>query len=572
MTEHRVWFQSYEAGVPRTLEPYPDLSVFQMFERTAAAYPNLPATSFFGAHMTYAKLAREVRRFAGVLFGLGVTKGDRVALVLPNCPQYVITYYATVRLGAIVVGNNPLYTREEMRHQLKDAAPKVVVTLDRFYPVVADVAADAGSPRIVVTRVNDHMAFPLKQLAPIKLRGDAKKEGLPWPPLPRGTKVDRWADLMKRAPEPPEPAAVDVDADPAGFIYTGGTTGPAKGAMLSHRNIVANAMQSAAWFPALEMGKEGVLCVLPFFHSYGMTVGMNLGILLGAKLILAPQFHLQEVLKLVQKEKATLFPGVPRIYQAINESPESAKFDLSSIKACLSGAAALPKSVADKFEELTGGGNLREGFGLTECSPVALANPIGIPGRVGSIGMPIPDTDCRVVALEDPDSEVAHGEIGELLIRGPQVMMGYWNHPIESAATVVDGWLRTGDIARMDDEGFFFIVDRMKEMIIVSGFNVYPTEIEKVLSTNPKIAKVCVAGVPDERTGEAVKAFVVLKAGETATTEEMVAWSRERLSGYHCPKQFEFRDSLPETVIGKVLRRVLQQEEREKLAVQGPKS
>ncbi len=563
MGEQRPWVASYEEGVPASVAPFPEGSVFDMLSRSAERFPDRAAIAFYGKHLTYRRLMGEAERLSAALAELGVVRGDRVALVLPNCPQYVIAFYAIARLGAVVVGNNPLYTPAELAHQLKDCGAEVAVVLDQLYPTLAEVREEAGIRKVLATRITDYMRFPLNVLAPIKLRKEAKHAGKPWPGVRKGADVVWWKRAMKRAPSPPPAARVDATGEAAGFIYTGGTTGPAKGAMLSHRNMVVNAMQASAWFPALTPGEEAVMCVLPFFHSYCMTVGLNLGVLLGAKLILVPRFELHMVLRQVQKEKPTLFPGVPRLYVSINDAPESAKYDLRSIKACLSGAAPLPVSVADRFGQLTGA-RLREGYGLTECSPVTHANPIQGKAKAGSIGLPIPDTDCRVVALDEPDRVLGPGEVGEILVKGPQVMLGYWNRPDESAAMIRSGWLHTGDIGKMDEEGYFFVVDRMKEMIIVSGFNVYPSEIEKVMAAHPKIAKVCVAGVPDEKTGEAVKAFVVLKEGEAATAEDIVQWCRTELSGYHVPKQVEFRDSLPETLIGKVLRRVLQEDERRK--------
>jgi long-chain acyl-CoA synthetase len=521
--------------------------------------------------MSYLRLRRETERFAAVLAGLGVEKGDRVGLVLPNCPEYVIAYYGALRLGAIVVGNNPLYTRRELEHQLKDAGCDVVVVLEQLYPNVEAVRADVGVREVIVTKLNHYMRFPLNLLAPIKFRRDARHEGKPWPPVPKGARVRWWGDLMKAAGPVPPPAVVDPRSDPAGFIYTGGTTGLSKGAMLSHFNIVANAMQSAAWFPDLKDGEDALMCVLPFFHSYGMTVEMNLSVFRAAKMILVPRFELHMVLKEIQREKPTLFPGVPRLYIALNEAPESRKYDLRSIKACLSGAAPLPAAVADKFEALTGA-RLREGYGLTETGPVTHANPIYGKAKFGSIGLPIPDTDCRIADLDDPDHEMGVGERGELAIRGPQVMLGYWKRPEETALMIRNEWLYTGDIAVMDEEGYFSIVDRRKEMIIVSGFNVYPTEVEAVLFKHPKVSKVCVLGVPDATTGEAVKAYIVLREGERATPEEILEWCRDPehgLTGYRVPKLIELRDSLPETLVGKVLRRVLLEEERQKAAASG---
>lgn len=563
MTDHRAWFASYPPDVPKTLEPYPETSVFSMLEGAAARHPDRPAIAFFGKHVSYADLLREVERFSAVLAGLGVKKGDRVGLLLPNCPQYVIAFYATVRLGAIVVGNNPLYTKRELAHQLKDAGIKVVVVLDQLYPSFDAVREQVGFRQVIVTKLTDYMRFPLNLLAPLKFRRDAKHEGKPWPPVPKDADVKWWTGVMRSAGPTPPPVEIDSSTDPAGFIYTGGTTGLSKGAMLSHSNMVANATQGASWFPTIVDGEDAIMCVLPFFHSFGM-LAMNLGVLKAAKLILLPRFELHMVLKQVQKERPTLFPGVPRLYIALNEAPESRKYDLHSIKACVSGAAPLPTAVAQGFKEITGGAELVEGYGLTECSPVTHANPFNGERKPGMIGLPIPDTECKIVDLLDADREMPAGERGELCIRGPQVMLGYWNRPEETALVIRNGWLHTGDIAVMDEGGYFAIVDRMKDMIIVSGFNVYPTEVEDVLYHHPKISKVCVAGIPDEKTGEAVKAYIVLKEGETATAEEIVAWCRDPeqgLTGYRVPKLIEFRDSLPETLVGKVLRRVLREEE-----------
>ncbi len=567
MSDHRPWYRNYPEGVPPTLEPYPEVSAFSMLAGAAARHPDRPAIAWFGRHISYRELLRDVERCSAGLAKLGVRKGDRVGLLLPNCPQYVIAYYAALRLGAVVVGNNPLYTQRELAHQLADAGCAVLVALDRFYPTVEAVRREAGDPQVVYTKLTDHMPFPLNVLAPLKLRKDAKHEGEPWPPVPKGAAVRWWKGLLEGAGAPPPPAVVEPRTDPAGFIYTGGTTGWAKAAILSHFNLVANAMQSAAWFPDLGDGTDAMMCVLPFFHSYGMTVCMNVSVYRAAKMILVPRFELHMVLKQIQKEKPTLFPGVPRLYVALNEAPETARYDLRSIKACLSGAAPLPAVVAERFREITGGARLVEGYGLTECSPVTHANPIHGRAKEGSIGMPIPDTDCRIVSLDDPTREVPVGQEGELCIRGPQVMLGYWNRPEETALAIRDGWFHTGDVARMDEDGYFYVVDRIKEMIIVSGFNVYPSEVERVLLQHPKVHKAAVVGVPDPTTGEAVKAFVVLRRGETATAEEIVAWCRDPargLAGYRIPKHVEFRDSLPETLIGKVLRRVLLEEERQR--------
>jgi long-chain acyl-CoA synthetase len=562
--DDRPWLATYPSDVPTTLAPYPEISLFSILEASARRFGRNPALAFFGKHITYSALLSEVERFSAVLAGLGVARGDRVALLLPNCPQYVIASYATARLGAVVVGNNPLYTKRELAHQLRDASVGVTVVLDQLYPSLAALGEDVDVGVVVVTKLTDYMRPPLSMLAPIKFRRDAKAEGKPWPPVPREARVQWWGRLMRGGHLVPDVVAVDPVVDPAGFVYTGGTTGPSKGAMLSHSNLVANARQAAAWFPEMKDGEDAMMCVLPFFHSFGM-VAMNVGILRAMKLILVPRFELDMVLKLVAKERPTYFPGVPRMYIAINEAPESKGFDLRSIEACISGAAPLPLAVAEEFKRLTGGAELVEGYGLTECSPVTHANPFHGVRKEGAIGLPIPDTDCRIVDLDDPERVQPPGQPGELCIRGPQVMLGYWNRPEESALAIRNGWLHTGDVAVMDEDGYFSIVDRLKDLILVSGFNVYPTEVEAVLVRHPEVQKACVVGVPDERTGEAVKAFIVRRPGGAATAEEIVAWCRDPeqgLTGYRVPKQVEFRDSLPETLIGKVLRRVLLEEER----------
>jgi long-chain acyl-CoA synthetase len=567
MTSHRPWFRSYPPDVPRTLEPYPRISVFGMLEASARKYPRATAMAWFGRKLSFSELLAETERCSAALAGLGVGRGDRVALVMPNCPQYVIAYYATTRLGAVVVGNNPLYTKREMEFQLRDSGAKVAILLDLLHHDFADVIKHVGMDAVVVARLNDYMSFPKRQLAPIvKFRKTQRSQGKPWPPVPKGSPVLWWEAWMSSAGSVPVAAQVDPETEPAGFIYTGGTTGVSKGAMLSHRNLVANAMQGAACLNIGE-GNEALLGSLPFFHSFGMLV-MNVAILRAGKLIPIPNprdIHL--VMEEIDKEKPTFVPGVPRFFAALNDSPLAKKLDLRSVKASISGAAPLPSAVAEKFGEITHGAVLVEGYGLTEASPVTHANPLTGVRKPGSIGLPVPDTDCRIVDLEDPDREVGLGERGELCVNGPQVMLGYWNRPEDTAVAIRNGWLHTGDVATMDEDGYFRIVDRLKEMIIVSGFNVYPNEVEDALYRHPKIVKAAVIGVPDERTGEAVKAFVVLKEGVTATPQEIMDWARDPSNGltaYRAPKHVEIRESLPETPIGKVLRRVLMEEERNK--------
>jgi long-chain acyl-CoA synthetase len=573
----RPWLESYPPDVPPSLAPFPERPVWSLLEESARNYPDAPAVAFPVAPMarglTYRQLQEEAERFARALVSLGVQKGDRVGLVLPNSPQYVVAFYALQRLGAVPVGNNPLYTQREMTHQLTDAGIDTLIVLDVLYPLIGAIRDDVGLNQVIVTEVGDYLGFPINRLSRVKQKKEAQKEGHPWPPVPEGHQVLRWSDLMRNASGDLPPLAVDPMEDVAALVYTGGTTGLSKGAMLTHYNMVSNALQTGAWFTDVKEGEEGIMAVLPFFHSYGLGAVMTVAIHRAMKLICLPRFELETVLKAIDKEKATLFPGVPRIYIAINESPETKSYDLSSIRACFSGAAPLPVAVAEKFRDITGG-RLVEGYGLTETSPVTHINPIYGKAKFGTIGLPIPDTDCKIVDLDDPEKEVPAGQEGELCIAGPQIMKGYWNRPDETRdmiRTHPDGirWLHTGDIARVDEEGYFKIVDRKKDMIIVSGFNVYPTDVEQVMYRHPKVKQVCVVGVPDQRTGEAVKAFVVLKEGEPASEQDILDWARDEkhgLTGYRAPKQVEFREELPTTMVGKVLRRVLLEEEKQKAA------
>lgn len=570
MAEHRPWFASYPDDIPHTLEPYPEVSVYSMLEGAARRFPDRNATAWFGAHLTYRQLLAETERFSAVLHDRGVTKGDRVAFILPNCPQYIVAFYGAVRIGAIAVGNNPLYTQREMEHQLRDSGARVVVVLDQLYPQFAPVFETLGITDVIVTGLNDYMKFPLKQLAPIKFRKMAKEEGKPWPPVPAGAPVTRWHDAMDGAGTPPVAATINPREDTAAFVYTGGTTGVSKGAELTHFNVTTNSKQAGVWFGRLIAdGQETIMSILPLFHSYGVTGTMGLAMLYAMTVVLEPRFELHSVLKDISKERPTLFPGVPRIYAALNDAPETLKHDLSCLKVCVSGAAPLPMITAERFEEVSGGARIVEGYGLTECAPATHVNPVDGTARLGTVGLPLPDTDCKIVDLEEPDRILGVGERGELCIKGPQVMKGYWQRPSETALMIRDGWLHTGDVAIMDEDGFFRIVDRIKDMVIVSGFNVYPTDVEAVLQRHPAIHQICVIGVPDETTGEAVKAFVVLRPGMSATAEEIMGWARDPergLTGYRAPKIIEFRESLPVSVIGKVLRRVLVEEERAKLA------
>jgi long-chain acyl-CoA synthetase len=551
------WLDNYPPGVPEHVE-LPKASLAGLLEDAARDFPHAPALHFEGRTISYAQLHQQARRFSGVLAGLGVGRGTKVGLILPNCPQAVVALFGALRLGATVVQNNPLYTERELGHQLADAEVEVLVCLDLTYDRVKALRSRTSIREVIVTSVLDELSGLKRRLAPYTKKGKAASAS-----IGKDEPVRRWREALASAPAAPELVEVDADHDLALLQYTGGTTGVSKGVMLSHANLRANVEQVRAWFPDADPGREVMMAVLPFFHVYGLTVCLLLGLRLGAALVLLPRFDLDGVLAAVDKYRPTLFPGVPTMYVAINNAVEKGGHDLSSIKACLSGAAALPLEVAERFERFSGG-RLVEGYGLSETSPVAIANPIYGKRKAGTIGMPIPDTLARVADPDDPSLTMPAGEKGELALAGPQVMQAYWNRPDETAQVLRDGWLLTGDMAVMDEEGYFSIVDRKKELIIAGGYNIYPREVEEVLYEHPKILEVCVAGVPDSYRGEIVKAFVVLRPGEQASTDEIREFAKARLAAYKVPRAVEFRDELPKTLIGKVLRRALVEEEQTK--------
>jgi long-chain acyl-CoA synthetase len=553
------WLDNYPPGVPEHVQ-LPRASLADLLEDAARDFPHAPALHFEGRTTSYAQLAEQARRFAGVLAGLGVGRGTRVGLILPNCPQAVVALFGALRLGATVVQNNPLYTERELGHQLSDAGVEVVVCLDLFYDRVKALRPHTRIREVIVTSVLDELPGLKRLVAPYTRKGKAASAN-----IGKDESVRRWRELLGSASTIPEQAEIDPDRDLALLQYTGGTTGVSKGVMLSHANLRANVEQVRAWFPDADPGREVMMGVLPFFHVYGLTVCLLLGLRLGAALVCLPRFDLGHVLAAVDKYRPTLFPGVPTMYVAINDAVEKGGHDLSSIKACLSGAAPLPLEVAERFERFSGG-RLVEGYGLSESSPVAIANPIYGKRKAGTIGMPIPDTLAKVVDPSDLDRTMPPGEPGELALAGPQVMQGYWNRADETALVLRDGWLLTGDMATMDEEGYFTIVDRKKDLIIAGGYNVYPREVEEILYEHPKILEVAVAGVPDSYRGEVVKAYVVLRSGEQAEPEEIREFAKARLAAYKVPGEVEFRDELPKTLVGKVLRRALVEEELAKAA------
>ena len=541
----RPWLRFYDPAVPHTLT-YPQITVPSFLDETAARFGDRPAAVFFGAHLSYRTLQTLVDRFAAGLVRLGVRPGDRVSLHLPNCPQFLIAYYGTLKTGAIVVPFNPLYTEREVEHQLVDSGAEVAITLDLLYPRLAAARPKTQVRAIVVTPINAYFPPLLRWLYPLKAHREGHVVRIP-------RDVLTFQALLETSPTQ---RSIPVDLDqPAVLLYTGGTTGIPKGAVLSHRNLVSNIHQSRAWFPQLQPGRDVVLGILPFFHSYGMTSVMNLAVANGLATVLIPRFQIDTLLQAIAKYRPQLLPGVPTIYTAIASHPQVTRYDLRSIRACVSGAAPLPREVQTRFETLTGG-RLVEGYGLTEASPVTHANPLEGTRKTGSIGIPFPDTDARIV--DDTGAQaLPPGEVGELTVRGPQVMQGYWHQPEETAQALRGGWLFTGDMAKMDEDGFFYIVERKKDLIITGGLKVYPREVDEILYTHPAVLEAAVVGIPDPYKGEVVKAVVVLRDGQHATADDLIAHCKRQLAPHKIPRTVEFRRELPKSMVGKILRRAL---------------
>ena len=557
----RIWVKSYPPGVSDTIE-LPEEPVTALLDEAVRQFPNNIATDFEGQTLTYAQLGQAVDKFASVLRDIGVGKGTRVGTLLPNLPQNVITYYAALRLGGIMVENNPLYTERELEHQLNDAGVEVLVVMDQMYPKIKQIRNELPKLReVIVTNVFDAFKGIKAVLGPMTKKGKSVIA-----PVPRSEPVRFWKDVMRTAKGGVQQTPVNAKEDLALLQYTGGTTGVSKGVMLTHFNLVANCAQARAWFTDAEPGKEVVLIALPLFHSYGQTVCMNVGIMLAGKLVLEPNPRdLPAVLHTIGRTKPTIFPGVPTLYANLLAHPKLKETDMSSIRLCFSGAAPLPVEVQEQWEKVTGG-RLVEGYGLSETSPIATGNPLYGKRKIGTIGLPVPETDIKLVDIDDPSKEVPAPGPGELCIKGPQVMQGYWNRPDETEEVLRDGWLYSGDIAEVDDDGFFKIVDRKKDMIIVGGFNVYPRDVEEILYQNPKVLEAAVIGKPNPRSGETVKAFIVLKPGEKMDNDEINKFMRENLTAYKVPKEYEFVADLPKTMVGKVLRRALVEQEKAKQA------
>lgn len=556
MKVEKPWLKSYPEEIPSTIS-YDIHPLHGYVEQVASRYPEKKALHFLGKDITFSDFHDKVKRFANYLQKLGVKKGDRVAIMLPNCPQSVIGYYGTLLAGGIVVQTNPLYTERELEYQLHDSGAKVILCLDLVFPRVTNVQAATKIEHIIVTRIADFLPFPKNLLYPFV----QKKQANLVVNVSESETIHLWKSVERESN-----AGVEVPCDPENDLallqYTGGTTGFPKGVMLTHKNLVSNTLMGAHWLYNCKEGEEVILGVLPFFHVYGMTAVMNLSIMQGYKMVLIPKFDMKMVFEAIKKHKVTLFPGAPTIYIALLNSPLLKEYDISSIQACISGSAPLPVEVQEEFERVTGG-KLVEGYGLTESSPVTHGNFLWEKRVPGSIGVPWPDTEAIIMSLETGEA-LPPGEIGEIVVKGPQIMKGYWNKPEETAAVLQDGWLHTGDVGYMDEDGFFYVKDRKKDMIVASGFNVYPREVEEVLYECEKVQEVVTIGVPDPYRGETVKAFVVLKEGAECTEEELDQFARKYLAAYKVPKVYEFRSELPKTTVGKILRRVLIDEEKRK--------
>ncbi len=555
--ENRPWFEHYDPGVPPHLD-YPEIPLYQFLERAAQDHPDRACTIFKGSELSFSEMNDLTDRLAAALVDLGVTKGQPVGIFMPNIPQFVLAYYAILKAGGVVVATNPLYTKREIKHQLLDSGVELMLVMSSFYETLKEVQPETNLRRVIVTNVKEYLPGLLRFLFTLtKERREGHRVQL--------MDGDLWLQDLLDSYEPTDLPDLGIGPDDTAlYQYSGGTTGTPKAAVARHRHLVANTLQIRSWLPG-ETGQEILLMAIPLFHVYGMVAGMSYAISAAASMVMVPNPRdLDDLLDNIDKHKPTVFPGVPAMYNAINNHPDVAagKYDIGSINACISGSAPLMRETKERFDEVTGG-HLVEGYGLSEAPTATHCNPIYGENRTGSIGLPFPDVDCRIVSLEDEVTVLEPGEVGELIIRSPNVMHGYLDMPTETKNTLRDGWLYTGDIAKMDEDGYFYIVDRKKEVIKPSGFQVWPREVEEVISDHPKVLEVGVGGVPDAYRGETVKAWVVPQAGETLTAEELESFCRESLAAYKVPTEFEFREELPKTLVGKVLRRELIEEHKQ---------
>ncbi|WP_138415432.1 long-chain-fatty-acid--CoA ligase [Aquibacillus sediminis] len=556
----RIWLSQYPDGLPQTI-PYDEKALQYFLKDSAERYPNLKALHFIGKELTYQEVYHQSEKLATYLQSIGLRQGDRVAVMLPNSPQAVICYYGILLAGGVVVQTNPLYKERELEFQLKDSDANMIVCLDLLFPLVSNVKPNTSIEHIIVTSIKDYLPFPKNLLYPLL----QKKQGQPLPKVEQTETTHNWSTILKQEQIDYKTYPIDPKEDIALLQYTGGTTGFPKGVMLTHYNLVVNAQMCTHWIRDAERNNEVVMGVLPFFHVYGMTTVMNYSVLTASKMVLVPKFEVEDVLKTIEKQKPTVFPGAPTIYIALLNHRNLSDYDLSSINSCISGSAPLPSEIQEKFQQVTNG-RLIEGYGLTETSPVTHANFLNPDTVQGGIGVPWPDTDAKIIDAETME-ELPQGELGEIIVKGPQVMKGYWNNPEETEQVLIDGWLRTGDIGYMDENGCFYVMDRKKDMIIAGGYNIYPREVEEVLYEHEAVQEAVVVGIPDRYRGETVKAFIVSKEGERLNEEAMDRFCRKRIAAYKVPKVYEFRDELPKTAVGKILRRQLVEEEKQNQSI-----
>jgi len=554
--QDKPWLKFYEKGVPETIS-YEEICMPDILDRTAKEFADNTALIFQGYKLTYRQFKEMVDRFATCLADFGIKQGDAVAILLPNLIPCVVAYFSILKIGAITVMNNPLYTDRELEHQFNDSGAKALITLDLLANRMIDLRPKTKIRQIVYTSIGDYLPFPKNLLFPLV----AKKKKLA-ADVRQAPDVFTWKDCISKYQQRPPTVKLGFE-DVAMYQYTGGTTGVSKGVMLTHANLSKQVQQAAVWFPKFEKGTQIVLGALPYFHVFGMSTAMNFAVHVGWAQVLVPRPQPEPLLEAIRKFRPTFVALVPTMYIGMLNHPDLKKTDMSCIKGAFSGSAPLPVEVIHEFERITGA-VIVEGFGLTETTPVTHINPFGGIRKVGSVGVPISDTECRIVSLDDGVTDVPVGEPGELIIKGPQVMKGYKDMPDETANTLRNGWCYTGDIGTMDQDGYFYIVDRKKDMIISGGFNIYPRDIDEVFYQHPKVQEACAIGIPDPKRGENVKVFVVLKEGETATQKELLEYCATKLAKFKLPAEIEFRTELPKTNVGKILRKQLRTEELEK--------
>lgn len=540
----RPWFKSWPKGLPKSLD-YPEVPIFTLLENTARRVPKKKAVIFYGYEITYGELNEWSDRFANALASMGVKKGDRVGLFLENCPQFIVAYYGALKAGAILVPINPMFKEMEVESQLKDSGTETLVTLDFLYPTIRNIRKNTKLRSIIVTSYRDFL--PEKPTLPIHISMEHEKETFP--------ETIEFTDILKKYEAKPPKVDINPREDLALLQYSSGTTGEPKAAMLTHYNTVVNIVGGVKW--AKVKDSDIVLSVLPLFHVLGMQQTMNCSIYMGNTIVLLSRFDLEAILKGIEMYKCTIMVSIAPIDQAIATYPYTKNYDLSSLRLCVSGGAPVPLGVFEKFKEVTGC-ELLEGYGLSETISQVTINPLDRPKR-GSVGIPVFDVDAKIVDIETGTKELAPGEEGEIIFKGPQVMKGYWNQPELTKATIRDGWIYTGDIAKMDEDGYIYIVGRKKEMLIVSGYKVWAAEVEQLLKKHPAVYQAAIVGVPDPQLGEKVKAYVVLRPDykDRVTEEKLREWAKRKMADYKCPKEIEFVNQLPRSGSGKILKRML---------------